>query len=377
MQTLTVISIGLGLLGSAQLISPPRSKKDEYHLLIGTYTQKSSEGIYVYSFNTKTGDFSSESIAKGLKNPSYLAVSPDEKKVYSVGEMENGGAVYAFAFENKTGTLDKLSSESSGGAGPCYVAVDRTGKWVIVGNYGGGSLSVLPVLENGGVGAPQQTIQHEGKGPNEKRQEKAHVHSINIAPNNRDVFVPDLGMDEITYYQLDEKTGKLTEGKPTKTTPGAGPRHFTFHPSGKFVYAINELNQTVTAYAYSKDGTLTPLQSLSTVPTDFKGQNICADLHVSPDGKFLYGSNRGHDSIAIYAIDAKTGTLKLVDITSSGGKHPRNFMIDPSGELVLVANRDTDNVVVFKRDAKSGKITPTGKEISVSMPVCLKMIPKG
>ncbi|MDQ1089269.1 6-phosphogluconolactonase [Siphonobacter sp. SORGH_AS 1065] len=351
-------------------------KTDDYHLLVGTYTQKESEGIYVYHFNTKTGEFSRESVAKGLKNPSFLAISPDQKKVYSVGEMDNGGAVYAFSFDNASGKLEKLSTESSGGAGPCHIAVDKTGKWVMVGNYGGGSLSILPVLPTGGVGAPLKTIQHEGSGPNKQRQEKAHVHSINIADNNLDVYVPDLGIDEVTHYQLDSKNGTLKEAKPTRTSPGAGPRHFTFHPSQKFAYVINELDMTVTAYNYNKDGSLSDIQTISTVPADFKGTNICADIHISPDGKFLYGSNRGHDSIVCYSIDSSTGKLTLVEITPSGGKHPRNFAIDPSGRLVLVANRDTDNIVIFNRNAQTGKLTPTGKEISLSMPVCLKLIPK-
>ncbi len=368
------LTLSVALLSLVQMVNA--QKNDDFHLLVGTYTQKGSEGIYVYNFNTNTGEFSPESVAKGLKNPSFLAISPDQKKVYSVGEMDNGGAVYAFSFDNASGKLEKLSTESSGGAGPCHITVDKTGKWVMVANYGGGSLSILPILPTGGVGAPLKTFQHEGSGPNKQRQEKAHVHSVNLSANNRDLYVPDLGIDEITYYQLDDKKGTLTEGKPTRTSPGAGPRHFTIHPNQKFAYVINELDMTVTAYNYNKDGSLSDIQTISTVPADFKGTNICADIHISPDGKFLYGSNRGHDSIATYAIDSSTGKLTLVEITPSGGKHPRNFMIDPSGRLVLVANRDTDNIVIFSRNAQTGKLTPTGKEISLSMPVCLKLIPK-
>ncbi|MFT4032038.1 MAG: lactonase family protein [Siphonobacter sp.] len=369
---LTSCLIALGSISFAQ----PTPYKDNFYLLVGTYTQKKSEGIYVYQFNNKTGEFQPISIAKGLNNPSFQAISPDQKYVYSVGETNGEGAVYSFSFDKKTGTLTQLNTESAGGTGPCHVAIDHTGKWVMVGNYGAGSLSLLPVKTDGSLGTPTQTIQHTGTGPNPKRQDKAHVHSINIAANNRDIYVPDLGIDEVTYYRLNDKTGKLTEEQPVKVAPGAGPRHFTFHPSNKFAYVINELNKTVTAFTYnSQTGALTNIQSISTIPDDYKGENICADIHISPDGKFLYGSNRGHDSIAIYAIDQKTGKLTLVDIESAGGKHPRNFMIDPSGRFVLVANRDTDNVVIFNRNAKTGKLNPTGREIQVSMPVCLKMIP--
>jgi 6-phosphogluconolactonase len=352
-----------------------KAKSDDFHLLIGTYTTGKSEGIYVYKFNVKTGEFKAESIAKNVKNPSFLAVSPDEKYVYSAGEVDNNGAVYAFSFNKKSGDLTQLSTQSSNGNFPCHVAIDKTGKWVIAGNYGAGSLTVLPVEANGSLGKPTQTIQHEGKGINAERQEKPHVHSINIAPNNRDIFVADLGIDKIVTYSLDAKTGKLTNGNPpfTKVQDGSGPRHFTIHPNGKFAYVIQELTSQVTVFDY-KNGSLVAKQSLSTLPADFKGDNSCADIHISPDGKFLYGSNRFHDTIVIYAIDPKTGTLTYIGEQSVMGKVPRNFMIDPTGNFVLVANQKTDNIVIFKRDKVKGTLTPTGKEIAVPTPVCLKMI---
>ncbi|MES2518027.1 MAG: lactonase family protein [Bacteroidota bacterium] len=347
----------------------------EYHLLVGTYTSGKSEGIYVYKFNTVTGEFKAESIAKNLKNPSFLAVSPNEKYVYSAGEIDNNGAIYAFSFDKKSGSLTQLSTQTSNGNYPCHVAVDKTGKWVIVGNYGAGSLTVLPVEANGGLGSPTQTIQHEGKGTNAERQEKAHVHSINIAPNNVDVFVPDLGIDKIMTYSLDAKTGKLSNGNPpfTKVKDGTGPRHFTIHPNGKFAYVIQELTSEVTVFDYQK-GALNAIQSISTLPADYKGNNSCADIHISPDGKFLYGSNRFHDSIVIYSIDSKTGKLTYITNQSVMGQVPRNFMIDPTGNYVLVANQKTDNIVIFKRDTVKGTLTPTGKEIAVPTPVCLKMV---
>ncbi len=352
-----------------------KAKSDDFHLLVGTYTTGKSEGIYVYKFNVKTGEFKVESIAKNIKNPSFLAISPDEKYVYSAGEVDNNGAVYAFSFNKKSGDLTQLSTQSSNGNFPCHVAVDKTGKWVIAGNYGAGSLTVLPVEANGGLGKPTQTIQHEGKGINAERQEKPHVHSINIAPNNHDVFVADLGIDKIVTYSLDAKTGKLSNGNPpfTKVQDGSGPRHFTIHPNGKFAYVIQELTSQVTVFDY-KNGSLVAKQSISTLPADFKGDNSCADIHISPDGKFLYGSNRFHDTIVIYSIDPKTGTLTYIGEQSVMGKVPRNFMIDPTGNFVLVANQKTDNIVIFKRDKVKGTLTPTGKEIAVPTPVCLKMV---
>lgn len=355
-----------------------KSKKkmnNDFHLLIGTYTSGKSEGIYVYKFNASTGEFTAESIAKNVKNPSFLAISPNEKFVYSAGEIDKNGAVYAFSFDKKSGNLTQLSTQSSNGNYPCHVAIDKTGKWVIAGNYGAGSLTVLPVEANGGLGKPTQTIQHEGKGKNPDRQEAPHVHSINIAPNNVDVFVADLGIDKLVTYSLDAKTGMLIKGNPpfTKLEDGTGPRHFTMHPNGKFAYVIQELSSQITTFDYKK-GSLTAIQSISTLPTDYKGANSCADIHISPDGKFLYGSNRIHDSIVIYSIDQKTGKLTYIINESTKGKKPRNFMIDPTGNYVLVANQETDNIVIFKRDAQKGTLTPTGQEISVPNPVCLKMI---
>ncbi|UTA68277.1 lactonase family protein [Emticicia sp. 21SJ11W-3] len=350
------------------------AQNNDYYLLVGTYTSKGSEGLYVYKFNTRTGDFASVSVTGGIKNPTFLDVAPNEKFVYAVGETEDG-SVNAYSFDNKTGKLTKLNTQSAGGSGPCHISVDKTGKWALVGNYGGGSLSILPIEKDGSLGAPTQTIKHEGKGVNASRQEKPHVHSVNIAPNNTDIFVADLGIDKIVSYQLDAQTGRLSAGNPpaTKTADGAGPRHFKIHPNGNWAYVIQELNSTVTAYHYGK-GALEEMQTISTLPPEFKGRNACADIHISADGKFLYGSNRFYDHLVIYSIDQKTGKLTYITNQPVQGKTPRNFMIDPTGKWVLVANQDSDNIVLFKRDAKTGTLTPTGKEVKVSMPVCLKMI---
>jgi 6-phosphogluconolactonase len=367
-----------------------QNKADQY-LLVGTYTRKNSEGIYVYKFNTNTGGFSRVSVASGIKNPSFLAVSPDEKFVYAVSEIGEG-TVHAYSLDKSVGALTSLNTQSSGGADPCHVSVDKTGKWVLVGNYSGGNLSVLPVEASGSLGKATLTINHEGKGPNAGRQEKPHVHSVNIAPDNRDIFVPDLGIDKIMTYSLDAKNGKLLEGKPafTKVADGSGPRHFTIHPNGKFAYVIQELSSTVTVFNYVS-GKLSPIQTITTLAKDFKDKNksFCADIHISPDGKFLYGSNRyvdaGNkngvfaptnttDTIVMYSIDPKTGKLTYIGNEPVLGKIPRNFMITPNGKFVLVANQETDNIVIFSRDTKTGKLSPTGKQIEVPVPVCLKMV---
>ena len=389
----TLVAFFLSLLFLPQ-VSKSQSK-DEQYLIVGTYTRPNtknpSEGIYVYKFNTNTGEFSAVSKATGIKNPSFLTVSPDQKFVYAVTETSDG-SITAYIFDKKSGNLTKLNTQLSGGADPCHISIDKTGKWVLVGNYSGGNLSILPVEADGSLGKATQSINHEGKGPNAGRQENPHVHSVNIAPNNRDIFVPDLGIDKIMTYSLDTKNGKILEGKPafTKVADGSGPRHFEVHPNGKFAYVIQELSSTVTAFNYAS-GKLSPIQTITTLAKDFKDKNksFCADIHISPDGKFLYGSNRfvdaGNkngifatnnttDTIVMYSIDPKTGKLTYIGNEPVLGKIPRNFMITPNGRFVLVANQETDNITIFKRDAKTGKLSPTGKQIEVPVPVCLKVV---
>lgn len=363
--------VGLIIASMVNVVAQQASK--EFYMIVGTYTAKTSKGIYVYRFNPTTGKLQFSSTVSGVKNPSFIAVSPTQEMVYSVGETDGDGTVNSFRFDRKQGVLSYLNSQSAGGPGSCHVTTDRTGKWVMVGNYGAGSLSILPVEADGTLGKATQTIQHTGSSVNKNRQEKPHVHSVNVAVNNTDVFVPDLGVDKVYTYQLDTQKGLLNPGKPafTSSTPGSGPRHFVFSLNNKYAYVIEELTATVTAYRYEK-GTLKPIQTISTVPSDYTGLKWDADIHVSADGKFLYASNRAHESITVYAIDAKTGKLTWVDNISVEGKTPRNFAIDPTGNYVLVANQDSDNVTVFSRDKKTGKLKYTGYSIEVSMPVCLK-----
>ena len=349
-------------------------KTNEHYLLIGTYTSGKSEGIYVYKFNSNTGEFAPVSIAKGIKNPSFLAVGPGNKNVYSVSEGDGQGSVTAFSFSN--GNMTLLNARSSGGSGPCYVAVDKTGKWVATGNYGSGSFAVLPIEANGSLGEPSTVMVHQGKSVNPQRQEKAHVHATVFSPDNKYLFVPDLGMDKVMAYAFDEKTGKLSNANPAfaASNPGNGPRHLDFHPSGKYAYLMEEMSGTVNVFSY-KNGKLTAIQNITSHPAGYKGAIGSADIHVSPDGKFLYASNRGDaNAIAVFSINQKTGQIRPIAHQPTLGKTPRNFNFDPSGNFLLVANQNSDNIVIFKRDKKTGMLTALDKQIQVPNPVCIKWI---
>jgi 6-phosphogluconolactonase len=354
-----------------------------YYLYVGTYTRKTSEGIYIYQFNTQTGDFTPVSITKGVDNPSFLAISPDNRFLYS-GGSKKGDSVHAFAIDKQTHYLTLLNTQSLGTAlGATHVELDKTGKWLFVANYFSSTVSVLPVKVDGSLGVLAQSIQLEGKSITKGQQDKSHVHSVNVAPNNTDIFVPDLGTDKIMRYHFNAKIGRLTDGTSRNTregvTPfiataaGAGPRHFTFHPNSKWAYVINEIDATITGFKYKK-GILKPFQTVKNLPDDYTGRKWSSDIHISPDGQFLYGSNRAHESLVIFKIDKKTGELTLVGHQAVNGITPRNFAIDPTGNFILVANQDSDNITIFKRDKTTGKLTATGKEIKVSMPVCLKFV---
>ena len=356
------------------------AQKDQY-LLVGTYTNEKSEGIYVFRFNSQTGETTPVGSAK-TSNPSFLAVSPNERYVYAVNENADstrftmGGSVAAFSFDKKNGQLTSLNKQESGGKHPCYVATDKTGKWVIAGNYSSGSLALLPVKEDGSLEAPVQVIQHTGSSVNEDRQQGPHVHSTVVSPDNKFVFVPDLGIDKVMIYALDAKKGTLTAAADpfVATEAGAGPRHFDFHPNKKFAYLIEEMSGGISVYKYSK-GTLTLVQNISSLQGDFSGNIGAADIHVSKDGKFLYVSNRGDaNTIDIFKINQKTGEIWEAGHQSTLGKNPRNFNFDPSGNFLLVANQSSNDIVVFRRDAVTGLLTDTGKRIMVDKPVCLKWI---
>ncbi len=351
---------------------------EQVRVYVGTYTGRGSKGIYAFEFNLQTGEASQPRLVAETPNPSFLAIHPSLRFLYAVNEIWGGGkegTVSAFAIQ-LDGSLRFLNLQPSKGIGPCHLTVDKTGKFVLVANYGSGSVAVLPILPDGRLGETTCTIQHEGKSANPQRQEGPHAHSINLDPANKFAIVADLGIDKLLVYQFDATKGTLKTNDPpfVATAPGAGPRHVAFHPNGKFVYAINELNSTVTAYRYdAAKGTLTEIQTVSTLPEGFTGTNTTAEVQVHPSGRFLYGSNRGHDSIAIFTIDSE-GKLTSIGHQPTQGKTPRNFGIDPTGTYLLAANQDSDNLVVFRIDPQTGKLEPTGLTLEILTPVCVKFL---
>ena len=359
--------------------------KEKYLVYVGTYTKQpegSGKGIYGYHYDSASGQLVSIGLAAETTNPSFLAVHPNRAFLYAVNEVthykgQSSGVVSAFAIDHKTGKLKLLNEVSSRGSDPCYVVVDQTGKFVLVANYTGGNVAVFPILEGGGLGEASAFVQHTGHGTNPQRQEGPHAHYINLSADNRFAVAADLGLDEILIYRFDPTKGTLTASDPkfVSLNAGAGPRHFGFSPNGKFAYAINEMQSTVTAFSYDADrGQLHSLQTISTLPKDFAGANDDAEIQVHPSGKFLYASNRGHDSIAVFAIDESKGTLTALQYVSTQGKVPRNFEIDPTGSRLFVANQKSDNIVIFRIDPKTGRLAPTGDVLHVPAPVCVKFV---
>jgi len=354
-------------------------------VFVGTYTSGEGKGIYAYGMDLASGKLTAAGVASGIANPSFLAVHPSRRFLYAVNEVgdfagEKSGAVSAFSIDRKTGRLTLLNQQPSGGAGPCHLVVDSAGRNVLVANYSGGSVAVLPVRDDGRLESPTAFVQHEGSSVNPRRQRGPHAHAIVLDAANRFAFAADLGLDKILVYRFDPAKGTLVPNDVPSASvdPGAGPRHLAFHPNGRYTYVINELSSTVTAFGYNaRRGTLETLQTVSTLPEGFQGDNTTAEVMVSRCGKYLYGSNRGHDSIVIFAIDQQTGRLTLVGHEPTQGRTPRNFNIDPTGTYLLAANQGSDTLVVFRIDPDTGRLRPTGNVLSVPKPVCVEMIPVG
>ena len=370
---------GLALFGAVALPANAWTTQDSF-LYIGTYTSGQSEGIYLYRMNTATGEFNRVNSFKST-NPSFLAIDRSKRFLYAVNEVgqyagKSGGGVSAFRIEPDSRNLRLLNEQASQGADPCHLTIDRQRRNLLVANYTGGSVSVLPIRSDGTLAPATDVRQHEGSSIKEQ-QKGPHAHCIILDHFERHALAADLGTDKVMVYRFDPSTGKLFPGKQSgaELQAGAGPRHLTFHPNGKHVYVINELDSTMTVLQYdSLKGTLAHVQTLSTLPDNFSGVSYCADVHVSPSGRFLYGSNRGHNSIAVFAIDSRTGRLQPIEHVSTEGKWPRNFVIDPSGTFLLVANQQTDNIVSFRIDARTGRLTPSGHVAEVPVPVCLKFL---
>lgn len=374
---LTALSLAL----HKQTFGTPTPDEDELTLYIGTYTSGSQpgEGIYIYRMNEKTAELSHFKTITGVADPSFLALDSKRRHLYAVNEVEQfegkpSGSVSAFTIDKKTGDLTFLNKQSTSGAHPCHLIVDEKGNNVLVANYSGGSVAVLPITDAGSLGMMSSFVQHKGSSVNRDRQNGPHAHCIQLDESNRYALAVDLGLDKILVYKFDKKTGALVANDVPSidVSPGDGPRHLTFHPNGKFVYVINELSNTIIAFAYEKDdGTLKRLQTVRTLPLGFEGRSWTAEVVISPSGKFLYGSNRGHDSIVSFAIDKDTGHLTYIEHVPTQGKHPRHFTIAPNGKFLLVANRDSNSIVSFRIDKDTGRLEPTGQTTRVPKPVCL------
>jgi 6-phosphogluconolactonase len=389
MSCLGITALSAGMASASDAVAPL--------VFIGTYTGGKSQGIYVSRLDPATGSLTMLGCVSETQNPSFLALRPDGQRLYAVNETsqfngEKTGSVTSYAINPKTGGLSQLNQQPSAGTSPCHLVVDKTGRFVLVANYGSGTVAVLPLGEDGFLEKPAWVIQHQGASVNKQRQTGPHAHGVYLDQANRFLFVPDLGLDRVQVYGFEQSdgrpvstipTGQNTEkGNPTNTTvapyqsvrfkPGAGPRHMAFDPRERFAYVINELNSTLSVFEYNPArATLAERQTLSTLPESFKGTSTTAEVAVHPSGRFVYGSNRGHDSLAVFEVNDKNGQLTLVESESTQGKSPRHFAIDPTGRWLLAANQDSDTIVSFRIDEKTGKLEPTGAKVEVGKPVCL------
>ena len=373
---LTVAAFGQGCRSS--------SAGGDMLVYFGTYTGEKSKGVYVSRLDLASGALTPPELAGETVSPGFLAVHPSQNFLYAANEVSEfqgkaSGSVSAFAIDRNTGRLTALNQQPSVGRGPAHLVVDKAGRNVLVANYGGGSVAVVPIGTDGALKPPSAFIQHTGTSVNPQRQQGPHAHSINVDPANRFAYVADLGLDKVLVYRFDAEKGSLVPNDPpfAAVAPGAGPRHFAIHPNARFAYVINEMSLTVTAFRRDPDrGSLTEVQTISTLPP---GQAVepgfsTADVQVHPSGRFLYGSNRGHDTIVVFAIDEKTGRLTHVENRPTQGSTPRGFGIDPTGKYLLAANQRSDSVVVFRIDQQTGRLAPTGQTIEVGTPVCVKFV---
>jgi len=351
-------------------------------LLVGTFDGEGSEGLYVFSFDRENLSFELLQTVSDRLAPSFQAVHPEIPVIYSASrspfsEDSDHQTIGAYQADRETGKLSLINEQSVMGISPAHVSVDPLGEFVYVSNYTSGNVSMFPIRDDGGLDVASDVVQHTGSSINPDRQQAAHAHAADPSPDGKFLYVSDLGMDKIMIYEIDRQQKKLSPASTPwfENMPGAGPRHLTFNLDGAYIYSLEELSSTIAVLRVDKStGALQQVQRVSMLPDDFDGYNTAADIHVSPDGKFLYASNRGHDSLVIFAIDDATGELSLAGHESTIGAHPRNFMIDASGEFVFVANRDSNHVVVFRRDTVTGALTYTSVELKVPLAVCVTQL---
>ncbi len=363
---------------------PSTAPASAYLVFIGTYTHllgrlgRHSEGIYAYRMDALTGELTPVGVTSGIQRPSFLALHPNGRLLYAVSEMgDHSGGLSAFALDPATGVLTFLNRQSSHGAASCHLSVDSTGRFVFAASYSSGNIVVLPLEDDGRLQPASQVVEHVGPGETPEHHTTARAHMIIQDPTHRFVLVPDLGLDRLMVYAFDAATGALSPHDPpyVSVKPGAGPRHIDFDPSGRYAYLINELDGTLGAFAYDASaGRFEHLHTLSTLPEGYSGPISCADVHVAPSGRFVYGSNRGHDSLVCFAIDPATGRMTPAGHTPTGGQTPRNFGLDPAGRFAVVAHQDSDSLVVFSIDPDTGALTPTGQVVDVPAPVCVKFL---
>ena len=372
----------LTLLLSPALATAADAETGMLRVYVGTYTNGDSQGIYTFEFDPATGKATEPQLAAQTANPSFVAPHPDRNLLIAVNEVgdfegaSNAGGITSFQMSSD-GTLKAINSRSTRGGFPCHLSVDKTGNFVLAANYGGGSVICYPINDDGSIGEAASFHQHSGSSANPRRQEGPHAHSVNLSADNRHAVVADLGVDKLLVYEFNADTGELTANDPPafSASPGAGPRHFSFHPDGKYAYTNNELTSSVTALKYDPEsGSFTEITTLSTLPDGFSGNNSTAETRVHPNGKFVYVSNRGHDSIAIFAV-GDDGSLSAVGHESTQGKTPRNFELDPSGQFLFAANQGSNTIVLFRVDAETGELEATGDVLKVGSPVCVKMFP--
>lgn len=374
-------SCSLAALCFITVVCTAAEQASSYLMYVGTYTGPNSKGIYGYRYETRTGKLQPMGVMAEVENPSWLTLHPSERYLYAVSELgdagERQGAISSFAINGKTGALQFLNKVESGGGGACHLVVDKTGKFIAVANYGSGSVGVFRLDSNGRLGERTALMQLSGSSVNPKRQKGPHAHAVVLSADNRFLFVPDLGTDEVMSYRFNSSDGSLTPNSPpfTKVESGGGPRHFAFAPSGKFAYLLNEMGSRVTAFAYNaRNGALKEIQNFSTLTPDFQGENNSAEIQIDSKGRFVYASNRGDDSIAVFSINPSQGTLTKVQRASTGGKIPRNFVLDPTGTHLLAANQKSDNIVLFSVNSQNGELSSTGETINVSAPVCIQFV---
>ena len=371
-----------------QVASEGQDMMDETLVYVGTYTGNESKGIYLYKLKTEVADSSQTvtlvplGLAAETTSPSFLAIEPKRRLLFAVGEIDKfdgrrTGAVSAFSIDPATGKLAMLNQQASMGSGPCHLILDRDGRNVLVANYGSGSVAVLPVGPDGRLGEASDVEQHAGHSVHPDRQTGPHAHCVTLDPANRFAFVCDLGLDKVLIYRYDAEQGKLMPNEPAFASlkPGAGPRHMAFRPDERFAYVINELDSTVTAFAYNAEsGALSDLQSVSTLPPHFDGRNTTAEIAVHTSGDYLYASNRGHDSVVLFEIDQDDGTLRYVDAQSTGGRTPRHFELDGPGKHLIIANQATNTLLVCRIDSDNGRLKPSGVFVDAPTPVCVKFL---